>query len=203
MVSAAIAAALFLLVLLLIEGWRLSPIGAAIVVSAMPLAALLGARLGPAVGQRARPRRGRGDPRRRRPRRPRSAAEGGGGADRAAAAAGRRRPGPGPLGADRDGAGRPGAAGDPRRLDDLRPARGRGDRPDRADAGVHRRHRPAAPRRDRRQHRGRARLAGRTAAEAAARAADRGPARRRAGEGADDRPRLRAAARTTPAIAPT
>src|SRR5262249_11282586 len=31
MVSAAIAAALFLLVLLLIEGWRLSPIGAAIV----------------------------------------------------------------------------------------------------------------------------------------------------------------------------
>jgi MFS family permease len=50
LVSAAIAAALFLLVLLLIEGWRLSPIGAAIVVSAMPLAALLGARLGPAAG---------------------------------------------------------------------------------------------------------------------------------------------------------
>ena len=40
MVSAAIAAALFLLVLLLIEGWRLSPIGAAIVVTVMPLAAL-------------------------------------------------------------------------------------------------------------------------------------------------------------------
>lgn len=55
MVSAAIAGALFLLVLLLIEGWRLSPIGAAIVVSVMPLAALLGARLGPAVGsERAR-----------------------------------------------------------------------------------------------------------------------------------------------------
>jgi MFS family permease len=50
MVSAAIAAALFLLVLLLIEGWRLTPIGAAIVVSAMPLAALLGAQLGPAAG---------------------------------------------------------------------------------------------------------------------------------------------------------
>jgi MFS family permease len=50
LVSAAIAAALFLLVLLLIEGWRLSPIGAAIVVSAMPLAALLGSRLGPAAG---------------------------------------------------------------------------------------------------------------------------------------------------------
>lgn len=49
MVSAAIAAALFLLVLLLIEGWRLTPIGAAIVVSAMPLAALLGSRLDPLV----------------------------------------------------------------------------------------------------------------------------------------------------------
>jgi MFS family permease len=55
LVSAAIAAALFLLVLLLIEGWRLSPIGAAIVVSVMPLAALVGARLGPAMGsERAR-----------------------------------------------------------------------------------------------------------------------------------------------------
>ena len=50
MVSAAIAAALFLLVLLLIEGWRLSPIGAAIVVSVMPLAALFGSRLGPDAG---------------------------------------------------------------------------------------------------------------------------------------------------------
>jgi len=49
MVSAAIAAALFLLVLLLIEGWRLSPIGAALVVTAMPLAAILGSRLGPHV----------------------------------------------------------------------------------------------------------------------------------------------------------
>ncbi len=49
LVSAAIAAALFLLVLLLIEGWRLSPIGAAIVVSVMPLAALAGRRLGGTV----------------------------------------------------------------------------------------------------------------------------------------------------------
>jgi hypothetical protein len=49
LVSAAIAAALFLLVLLLIEGWRLSPIGAAIVVSAMPLAALAGRRIGASV----------------------------------------------------------------------------------------------------------------------------------------------------------
>jgi MFS family permease len=45
MVSAAIAAALFLLVLLLIEGWRLSPIVAALLVSVMPLAALLGGKL--------------------------------------------------------------------------------------------------------------------------------------------------------------
>jgi MFS family permease len=49
MVSAAIAAALFLLVLLLIEGWRLSPIEAAVVVTAMPLFALLGSRIGPLV----------------------------------------------------------------------------------------------------------------------------------------------------------
>ncbi len=55
MVSAAIAAALFLLVLLLIEGWRLTPIGAAVVVSVMPLAAFFGARIGPqAAGARAR-----------------------------------------------------------------------------------------------------------------------------------------------------
>jgi MFS family permease len=46
MISAAIAAALFLLVLLLIEGWALSPIGAALVVSAMPLSALVGSQLG-------------------------------------------------------------------------------------------------------------------------------------------------------------
>ena len=55
MVSAAIAAALFLLVLLLIEGWRLSPIEAALVVTAMPLAALLGGRLAAFVPE-ARPR---------------------------------------------------------------------------------------------------------------------------------------------------
>jgi len=40
LVSAALAAALFLIVLLLIEGWRHSPIAAAIAVSAMPAAAL-------------------------------------------------------------------------------------------------------------------------------------------------------------------
>ena len=42
MVSAALAAALFLIVLLLIEGWRLSPIVAALAVSVMPIAAILG-----------------------------------------------------------------------------------------------------------------------------------------------------------------
>jgi MFS family permease len=50
MVSAAIAAALFLLVLLLIEGWRLSPIEAALVVTVMPLAAILGSRMAEQVG---------------------------------------------------------------------------------------------------------------------------------------------------------
>ncbi|MFI5027731.1 MAG: MFS transporter [Solirubrobacterales bacterium] len=49
LVSAAIAAALFLLVLLLIEGWRLTPIGAALVVTVMPLAAIAGRRLGSSV----------------------------------------------------------------------------------------------------------------------------------------------------------
>jgi MFS family permease len=49
LVSAAIAAALFLLVLLLIEGWRLSPIGAALVVTVMPAAAFLGRRIGSSV----------------------------------------------------------------------------------------------------------------------------------------------------------
>jgi MFS family permease len=41
--SAALAAALFLVVLLLIEGWQLSPLGAAAVVSALPFAALAAA----------------------------------------------------------------------------------------------------------------------------------------------------------------
>ncbi len=49
LVSAAIAAALFLVVLLLIEGWRLTPIAAAVVVTAMPLAALVGTRISPLV----------------------------------------------------------------------------------------------------------------------------------------------------------
>ncbi len=53
--AAALVAALFLIVLLMIEGWRLSPITAAAAVSAMPAAALLGAPLARAVpGQAAR-----------------------------------------------------------------------------------------------------------------------------------------------------
>jgi MFS family permease len=45
LISAALTAALFLLVLLLIEGWRLEPAGAALVVSVMPLAAIAAPRL--------------------------------------------------------------------------------------------------------------------------------------------------------------
>ena len=45
LVSAALAAALFLIVLLLIEGWRLSPIGAAAAVTVMPVCALAAAPL--------------------------------------------------------------------------------------------------------------------------------------------------------------
>jgi hypothetical protein len=45
LISAALAAALFLVVLLLIEGWRLTPIAAALVVTALPAAALLAAPL--------------------------------------------------------------------------------------------------------------------------------------------------------------
>jgi MFS family permease len=47
LVSAALAAALFLVVLLLIEGWRLSPIEAAVAVSVMPLAAFAAGALTP------------------------------------------------------------------------------------------------------------------------------------------------------------
>ncbi len=49
LVSAAIAATLFLVVILLIEGWRLTPIVAALVVTVLPVAALAGARLGRAI----------------------------------------------------------------------------------------------------------------------------------------------------------
>ena len=81
LVSAAIAAALFLLVLLLIEGWRLTPIGAALVVTVMPVAAFVGRRLGSSVPSTQDPGRGRRDPRRRRARRAGAAAERPGRAD--------------------------------------------------------------------------------------------------------------------------
>ncbi|MBK8294672.1 MAG: MFS transporter [Solirubrobacterales bacterium] len=45
LVSAAIAATLFLIVLLLIEGWLLTPIAAAAVVTVLPVAALFGSRI--------------------------------------------------------------------------------------------------------------------------------------------------------------
>ncbi len=50
LVSAALAAALFLLVLLLIEGWRRSPITAALAVTVLPLAALAAGRLAGGTG---------------------------------------------------------------------------------------------------------------------------------------------------------
>ena len=50
LVSAALAAALFLLVLLIIEGWRRSPIAAALAVTVLPLAALATGRLASGVG---------------------------------------------------------------------------------------------------------------------------------------------------------
>jgi MFS family permease len=49
LIAAALVAALFLIVLLLIEGWRLSPIAAAAAVSVMPVAALLSAPLARSV----------------------------------------------------------------------------------------------------------------------------------------------------------
>jgi MFS family permease len=46
LLSAALTAALFLLVLLLVEGWRIEPLEAAVIVSAMPLAAFAAPRIG-------------------------------------------------------------------------------------------------------------------------------------------------------------
>jgi MFS family permease len=50
LLSAALAAALFLLVLLLVNGWRLEPAAAGVVVTVMPLAAVLATRYGPRIG---------------------------------------------------------------------------------------------------------------------------------------------------------
>ena len=46
LLSAALTAALFLLVLLLVEGWRIEPLEAAVIVSAMPVAAFAAPRIG-------------------------------------------------------------------------------------------------------------------------------------------------------------
>jgi MFS family permease len=46
LLSAALTAALFLLVLLLVEGWRIEPLGAAVIVTAMPAAAFAAPRIG-------------------------------------------------------------------------------------------------------------------------------------------------------------
>ncbi|MET0614961.1 MAG: MFS transporter [Thermoleophilaceae bacterium] len=53
LVSGAIAAALFLTVLLLISGWSIEPLVAALVVSVMPVSALAAARIGGPAGTRA------------------------------------------------------------------------------------------------------------------------------------------------------
>ncbi|MFM7552684.1 MAG: MFS transporter [Actinomycetota bacterium] len=50
LLSAGLTAALFLIVLLLIEGWRMTPIATALVVTVMPLAAIVGARLFGRIG---------------------------------------------------------------------------------------------------------------------------------------------------------
>ena len=51
LLSGGLVAALFLLVLLLVEGWGMSPAAAGLVVTAMPLAALLAARFAPRSGR--------------------------------------------------------------------------------------------------------------------------------------------------------
>jgi MFS family permease len=50
LISGALAAALFLLVILLVNGWRLEPAVAGLVVTVMPIAAIAAARLAPKVG---------------------------------------------------------------------------------------------------------------------------------------------------------
>ena len=185
LVSAALAAALFLVVLLLIEGWRLSPIAAAAAVTVMPICALLdGAARPPCPGARGAGRRRR-DPDRRRARRARAAAGCLGGADafrlRRWSAPGSRSPSRrSPRRRSRAGL----AAGDPRRLDDRRPPRRRGRRPAPADAGLHRRSGDRARRcragRDRRA----ARLAPAAGEHLRPRRADRGADRARGRQGA-------------------
>ena len=129
LVSAAIAATLFLIVLLLIEGWLLTPIEAAAVVTVLPVAALVGSRLGNNRSNRSGsgPLRARSCspaawPRSACSRRPRSSGD-------PAADPRRHRSFAGPVGTDRGRAARPLGRCGPRRLDDRRPPRRCGDRP--------------------------------------------------------------------------
>ena len=182
LVSAALAAALFLVVLLLIEGWRLTPIAAAAAVSVLPVCSLLAAPLARRVA-----------------------------AVDARAAAGVILIAGGlaglgllpkasvmlkippqalvgwahahPVRPHRGGARRPCAAGDPRRLDDRRPSCGRGGRAAGADADLHRRPRERARRCRGRRHRGAARLAPVARRQARPRGADRRPDRARGRQG--------------------
>ena len=120
LLSAALTAALFLLVLLLVEGWRIEPLEAAVIVSAMPVAAFAAPRIGVrgTVAEAATGSLLVGG----RPRGPRAAARRVLGVDAAAADPDRPRARPGRHGAHPRRSGRALAAGHPRRLDDRRPA---------------------------------------------------------------------------------
>ena len=71
--SAALSAALFLLVILLVNGWSIDPAAAGLIVTLMPLAAIAAGRLAPAVESRVVRAVDRLRPDRGRPRRPRAA----------------------------------------------------------------------------------------------------------------------------------
>ena len=146
LLSAALTAALFLLVLLLVDGWRHSPATAALTVSVVPVAALAARPLARLLRPSGRGR-GRGGllPDRRRAGRPRAPAVGRPRLDRRAPGADRPR-----SRADRRPAHLPGdapapAPGRARELDHQCSAPGRGRRAGDPDAGV-RRGPPGRPR---------------------------------------------------------
>ncbi len=137
LLSGALTAALFLLVLLLVDGWRMDPAAAGVVVTVLPVAAIATGRIAPRVGNTAT----------------RATAgavlvTGGLAAlgvlpgsawwwTRAAADPGRRGPRSGVVRAHRARAPRPLPAGGARWLDDRRASRGRRSRAPAPDAGVH------------------------------------------------------------------
>ena len=125
LLSGGLVAALFLLVLLLVEGWGMSPAAAGLVVTVMPLAALLAARLAPRSG-RLRLDRGGHRPRRRRAGGARLSSAGRLALDDRPAAPGRSGHRARPRGADRTSRGCTRGTGRSRRLDVGRaPRRGR------------------------------------------------------------------------------